>query len=505
MDTKGKTFEVMRLMVEKGITVDQALAVMRDRIAVLVEEAKPTVDIGIEGHGFMLTEYGHQLADEILKIAPDPVLLIGGAGFGKSALARYVAFERGTEFRSINFDAGMSLHPLIGQWNPKSTPEGITVEFADGALTAAVKAGDTFLAEELTRAPQELLSRLFGLLDTDFRSWDVIERGANGSTDIHEDFFLLATANPAGAGYSGARQLDHALSSRFAAIIEIDGAIAPEHKILLNYVDANVADAIMRFAEDCRPSTDHVDSRASDKHNISTRNLVQIARHIKQGISPQRAVAIAIAPKFPDPQGINLLAENHFKNLGAPVAEPEVEPIEETPVVPAATAQKATRKRSKKISAGNHNTGVGNPNASVSPFAKTFPRRNKWINGCIWNLDYKAAHNVNMRSTLQDWWKISPDFKAFVKRTEALTVDPTAPDFYGWACNCPTCLHNRGGYEVRLRPATPQRTDKTGRFHSAREVSVIVKTPQKLTWDSALGERDVKALIRRVIKKATNN
>jgi len=492
LDTKGKTFEVMRLMVEKGITVEQALAVMRDRIAVLVEEAKPAVDIGIDGHEFMLTDYGKQLADEILRIAPDPVLLIGGAGFGKSALARYVAFERGTEFRSVNFDAGMSLHPLIGQWNPKSTPEGITVEFADGALTAAVKEGDTFLAEELTRAPQELLSRLFGLLDTDFRSWDVIERGANGSTDIHEDFFLLATANPAGAGYSGARQLDHALSSRFAAIIEIDGAIAPEHKILLKYVDARTADAIMRFAEDCRPNKNHADSRSSTKYNVSTRNLVQIARHIKQGFSPQRAVEIAIAPKFPDPAGINLLAETHFKPLGAGAVAgdqgiPEPEPIEVTVPfnpTPAPAVNKGATSLKKK------------------------QRRDAFDNGCINRLEpladirplLKASPAATKSSRITHW---KGQGAAFLKAVKTRTADSNLPRFVGWACNCTACLANRENYRVELREATPSRKDSTGRFHSARDITVIIKDPKGAVWDKAMGEANVKKEILRLTKFVT--
>ena len=54
--------------------------------------------------------------------------------------------------------------------------------------------------EEITNAPQELLSRLFGLLGTDGCHCSLPEAGIDG-VGAHLNFWFAATGNPVGSGY----------------------------------------------------------------------------------------------------------------------------------------------------------------------------------------------------------------------------------------------------------------------------------------------------------------
>ena len=71
---------------------------------------------------------------------------------------------------------------------------GSQIGWQDGIITDSVRMGKLVLAEELTRAPQEAVSRLYGLLDTSHRSWSVPEGGFD--VPVHENFCMIATANP---------------------------------------------------------------------------------------------------------------------------------------------------------------------------------------------------------------------------------------------------------------------------------------------------------------------
>jgi len=276
----------------------------------------PTGGQAVAGHAFALNADGQQIADEIERVYPDPVLLLGGSGLGKSMLAKHLADKVGGGFVSINADEGMRLEPIVGTWRPQPLDQGVTVEWEDGALTSAVRDGGVFLFEEISRAPQELLSRLFGLLDSDNRSWNLIERGGDAVT-VNADYWFIATGNPVGRGYN-TRRLDTALLNRFAAIYEIDQPLAPEPDILKAYAPAHVVDGLIKFATDCRSNRDTY---------VSTRDLVQAARLIQRGFDPVRAVEVGIALKYGDlAQGVLAIAGQHLTERGKGKSKPKTQP-----------------------------------------------------------------------------------------------------------------------------------------------------------------------------------
>ena len=444
--------------------ISEIVGAVRNRLDVLEQTATANEDFGMR-HKNRLTEYGKQTASEIVKLAPDPVLLTGPAGFGKSALARHVSNLRGGEMTSINFDTGMRLEPLIGTWLPEPVDAGISIKFWDGVLTKAIETGQIFLGEELSRAPQELLSRIFGPLDTDFRSWNVIEQGAGGERVVHADFWFIGTMNPAASGYSGARQLDKALMDRMAGVWDISQPIADEPAILRDYVDGYVADAIMRFVEDARSNKDTV---------LSTRNIVQIARAHVAGYPLERAVAIAVSPKFNGHgDGLNRLADQHLKNLKPPTPAPVTPTVTPVPVPVTPTATPTV-------------TATVTATATPAP-AKT--RRNAWLNGCTVKHRPVAAGN---KAELEN-------FAQYIQTNMGNVLG-----YYGWICNCGTCLPLRGGYVMKLRPASPARVSR-GHQHPARDVQLVVKNSSGVETGRSTGKANITSLVDAYVEMVIRN
>ena len=252
---------------------------------------------------YKLTPGGERIARQIASFNPEPILILGPAGTGKSLLIRHIAQQLGIDFVAVNAHQGLDISQLVGLWRPVQTESGITIEWEDGSLTRSVKTGGLFLFEEITRAPQELLSRLFGLLDTDGRYWPLPEAGIDG-VEVHPNFWFVATGNPVGSGYHTA-SLDRALEDRFQAIYEIKEPLAPERDVLADLVGGDVADGLDRFA---------TDARRNESTYVSTRNLIQAARLVQRGTHPVEAVTLAISRKFRGYQdGLDELARLHLK------------------------------------------------------------------------------------------------------------------------------------------------------------------------------------------------
>ena len=263
------------------------------------------------------TKTGEEIIAELLCIAEDPnmpVELRGRSGCGKSVAVREVARRLQRPNMAINAHPGMDISLLVGGMNTNPLPQGgITVEWADGDLTKAIKEGIVFFFEEATRAPQEMVSRLFGLLDQGFGYWNIPEAGIR-NVPIHKDFWFVATSNPAGMGYQTTR-LDTALQSRLSVVYEIDEPLADERAILTgilaptNAQDGHdMVDRFIHFAIDTRrKEASGLDS------GVNTRDLISAATLVSRAFDPQRAVMLCIANKYPEVREmLNFKALTHF-------------------------------------------------------------------------------------------------------------------------------------------------------------------------------------------------
>ena len=260
--------------------------------------------------------YGQERLDEILAIGRDkrarmPVLLIGGTGGGKSHMIRDVAQMLGIGYKETNAYPGMDISLWFGMHRPVERDGFIGLEWQNGLLTEAALNGEAFFMEEASRAPQDATGRLFGPLDNGFRYLSLPEKGEL-NVGIHDDFWLIATANPATAGYA-VQRMDKAFNSRFL-IIRITEPVADEQRILDDLIgNHKYRQPYWRMITECR---NHPESF------INTRDLIMGARLLDMDFAPERAVEIAIAEKYDDfKDSIMRSAQLHF--YGKPPAQEE--------------------------------------------------------------------------------------------------------------------------------------------------------------------------------------
>ena len=260
--------------------------------------------------------YGQERLDEILAIGRDkrarmPVLLIGGTGGGKSHMIRDAASMLSIGYKETNAYPNMDISLWFGMHRPVERDGFIGLEWQNGLLTEAALNGEAFFMEEATRAPQDATGRLFGPTDNGFRYLSLIEKGEL-SVDIHKDFWLIATANPATAGYA-VQRMDKAFNSRFL-IIRITEPVADEQRILDDLLGNHKhRQTYWRMVTECR---NHPESF------INTRDLIMGARLLGMDFEPVRAVEIAIAEKYDDfKDSIMRSAQLHF--YGKPPAQEE--------------------------------------------------------------------------------------------------------------------------------------------------------------------------------------
>ena len=249
------------------------------------------------------SEYGREVFEDSKLVYPDPLLYTGKTGVGKSLLSRALAADLGLNYSASNAHPEMDISLWVGQWTPEND-DGIIIQWIDGVLTQMVRSGGMFLLEEFTRAPQEAMSRLFGLMDDGFRYWSLPEAGGI-DVPVAENFWLVGTANPTGGGYYTAK-IDDAAKRRFV-IMDIDKPLADEVRMLEDIFEKGDfwVSKLMKFANELRGGTSH-------ECFINTADLRTLAKLISRGMPPIKAVKYGVAPKYNKPDGIITLAEAHF-------------------------------------------------------------------------------------------------------------------------------------------------------------------------------------------------
>ena len=249
------------------------------------------------------SEYGKEVFEDSKLVYPDPLLYTGKTGVGKSLLSRALAADLGLNYSATNAHPEMDISLWVGQWTPEND-DGIIIQWIDGVLTQLVRSSGMFLLEEFTRAPQEAMSRLFGLMDDGFRYWSLPEAGGI-DVPVADNFWLVGTANPTGGGYYTAK-IDDAAKRRFV-IMDIDKPLADEVRMLEDIFEKGDfwISKLMKFANELREGVSH-------ECYLNTADLRTLAKLISRGMPPIKAVKYGVAPKYNKPDGILTLAEAHF-------------------------------------------------------------------------------------------------------------------------------------------------------------------------------------------------
>jgi DNA polymerase III gamma/tau subunit len=149
------------------------------------------------------------------------VLLTGEKGSGKTTLAKQVAEELKLTFYSMSMTRQTTLSHLLGFMSVNGT-------YIPSVLYDAIENGGVFLLDEMDASDANVLLSL-----------NTIENGyvsfPTGIMDCHEDFRLMATANPQDQHdfYTGRSKLDAATLDRFDVIdVERDNNL---EKTLVDY------------------------------------------------------------------------------------------------------------------------------------------------------------------------------------------------------------------------------------------------------------------------------
>lgn len=200
----SETSALMDTLRQEGISPDLLRAVEEYRTAhPLAEALRPR----IPSPAFVY--YGREVWEQALAalLCGENLLLAGGKATGKNVLAENLAAAFGRPAWDISFHVNMDAASLIGM----DTFEGGQVKFRPGPVYRCAQSGGFGVLDEINMAKNEALAVLHAALDFR-RSIDV---PGYDRVEVHPAARFIGTMN---YGYAGTRELNEALTSRFAVI-----------------------------------------------------------------------------------------------------------------------------------------------------------------------------------------------------------------------------------------------------------------------------------------------
>jgi len=219
----------------------------------------------------------------------NPALLIGETGVGKTTIIREVAKEQKKNLVRISVNGSMGVEEILGKW---LVDKG-TTKWQDGILTAALRSGDWVVMDEINAALPEILFTLHSLLDDDRKI--ILPEKDNEVVVPHTNFRFFATMNPP-EEYSGTKDMNKALMSRFHAVIYVDVLSETDEVKLLEIkgADLDTALKLVKVATILRLQK----TRDNIFYFCSTRDLVQTAQLKKSGLTLVEAFTGAVVNKM---------------------------------------------------------------------------------------------------------------------------------------------------------------------------------------------------------------
>ena len=153
--------------------------------------------------------YGDEIWNQAVTalLCGENILLVGHKATGKNIFAENLAAAFGRPKWDISFHVNMDAASLIGM----DTFRNGEVTFRPGPVYSAAKSGGFAILDEINMAKSEAMAVLHATLD--FRR--TIDVPGYDRIDLHPATRFIATMN---YGYSGTKELNEALVSRFAVI-----------------------------------------------------------------------------------------------------------------------------------------------------------------------------------------------------------------------------------------------------------------------------------------------
>lgn len=211
-----------------------------------------------------------------------PVMLTGPTGCGKTRLIEFMGETLGREVVTISCHDDLTSADLVGRF----MVTGGDVQWSDGPLTRAVKAGAICYLDEVVEARHDSLAVLHSL--TDHRRTLYLDR-AGEVVKASDTFMLVCSYNP--AYRSSLKFLKPSFRQRFVTVAMTYLPPEREAEVLVAEAGINVsiASRLVRCATSIRSADD-----ALHFEPPSTRALVTAAKMIAAGASELEAAEVCM-------------------------------------------------------------------------------------------------------------------------------------------------------------------------------------------------------------------
>jgi len=259
---------------KSGITLEDVRKVVREELPLRHSmrnggkrtiEIKKDEDVVATIEGIVHKEFNH-----VLRMATkDNVMLVGGAGSGKTTLARQVAKALNLPF----YFTGAVPHEskLLGFINPHGN-------YVSTAFYKAWTQGGIFLMDEIDASDPQALLSINAALDNGICDFPC------GMVEKHKDFHFIGAANTFGKGatmeYIGRNAQDEAGRSRWY-YIQIDYDENMEEEIASQYAPVETYAPWCRYIRLVRAAVNDLQER----HVVSPRSTIKGVKALAQGIS----------------------------------------------------------------------------------------------------------------------------------------------------------------------------------------------------------------------------